>query len=299
MLVPAKDQYFSVVPFHATEASPETEHHAQERSDAAWANPWTRVEEEFGTSPQPGPAPRSIISSPVPKSHMDLTTGIAIGVVGMIVIMVGIFLAWNSSSHNSTSAASTPTGSQESTPSQMKPSPDVSAPASGTDSTDISAPPMPVSQASSDEGETSALNSDPRPAVQKAVIVWADAFRSRNVPVLAASYAPTVEQYFRKSNVDRDQIQQYFQSAFARMQDIHAYEVDNIKVEMLPSEDAVDGGIPGSRAAATFHKSWETVGVDGKTFSGEEIEKLTFTNLPEGWKIVREEELQIIRASKH
>ncbi len=57
-------------------------------------------------------------------------------------------------------------------------------------------------------------------------------------------------------------------------------------------------GITYGRAAAAFQKAWETTQVDGKTFSREEIEKLTFTSSPEGWKIVREEELNIIRASR-
>jgi hypothetical protein len=68
---------------------------------------------------------------------------------------------------------------------------------------------------------------------------------------------------------------------------------------MLPAEDSPNGRIIHSRAAATFYKSWETTQLDGKTFSGEEVEKLMFASLPEGWKIIREEELKIIRVSRH
>jgi len=78
------------------------------------------------------------------------------------------------------------------------------------------------------------------------------------------------------------------ESTFARTKDIRKYHIDDVRIEMLPT----------SRAAATFHKTWETLQRDGKIFSGEKIEKLTFSNSPEGWKIVREEELNIIRATK-
>lgn len=135
-------------------------------------------------------------------------------------------------------------------------------------------------------------------SVQQAVSVWVDAFRSKNPTALAASYAPIVEKYFRKEHVSREQVQGYFESAFPRIVNIRAYEVDDIKVDMLPTENAGDGGTNTGRAAATFHKTWETTQTDGKTFSGEEIEKLTFASLPEGWKIVREEELNIIRVSR-
>ena len=127
--------------------------------------------------------------------------------------------------------------------------------------------------------------------VEGAVFAWANAFRSKNTRSLAASYAPMVEQYFRKKNVSREQIQGNIESAFARMNGIRTYDVSGITIQMLPTEGAI-------RAAATFRKTWEITQVEGKTFSGEEIEKLTFKSSPEGWQIVREEELQIIRASK-
>ena len=141
--------------------------------------------------------------------------------------------------------------------------------------------------------------SDSRQQVQEAVSAWAGAFRSKNAIALAASYATTVEKYFRRDNVSRDQIHGYFHSAFARIKYIQTYQIDDIKVEMLPALNDPDDRIIPSRAAATFHKTWDTKQIDGKTSSGEEIERLTFANSPEGWKIVREEELNVIKASRH
>jgi ribosomal protein S27AE len=141
--------------------------------------------------------------------------------------------------------------------------------------------------------------SESKQQVQEAVSLWADAFRSKNSTALAASYAATVEKYFRRDNVSRDQIHGYFQSAFARIKYIQTYEIDDIKVELLPVVNGPDDRVIPSRAAATFHKTWDTRQFDGKTSSGEEIERLTFASSPVGWKIVREEELNVIKASRH
>lgn len=141
--------------------------------------------------------------------------------------------------------------------------------------------------------------SDSKQQVQEAVSLWADAFRSKNSTALAASYAATVEKYFRRDNVSRDQIHGYFQSAFARIKYIQTYQIDDIKVELLPVMNDPDDKVIPSRAAATFRKTWDTRQFDGKTSSGEEIERLTFASSPDGWKIVREEELNVIKASRH
>jgi len=140
--------------------------------------------------------------------------------------------------------------------------------------------------------------SETKQQVQEAVSIWADAFRSRNSIAVAASYATTVEKYFHRNNVSRDQIHGYYQSAFTRIGYIDTYQIGDIKIEILPAlHDRDDTAIP-SRAAATFHKTWNYRQFDGKTSSGEVIERLTFTSTAEGWKIVREEELSVIRASR-
>lgn len=141
--------------------------------------------------------------------------------------------------------------------------------------------------------------SESKQQVQEAVSLWADAFRSKNSTALAASYAATVEKYFHRDNVSRDQIHGYFQSAFARIKNIQTYQIDDIKVELLPVANDRDNRVIPSRAAATFHKTWDTRQFDGKISSGEEIERLTFASFPDGWKIVREEELNVIKTSKH
>jgi ketosteroid isomerase-like protein len=135
-------------------------------------------------------------------------------------------------------------------------------------------------------------------SVPDAVGAWVQAFRSKDSTALADSYAPVVERYFRRNNVSHQQIRQYIESSFARMVDIRKYEVNDIRVGMLPGDNP-SNGTSYSRATATFRKTWDTLESDGRSFTGEEIEQLTFTSSPQGWKIIREEELKILRVSRH
>lgn len=135
-------------------------------------------------------------------------------------------------------------------------------------------------------------------SVRDAVNRWVNAFRARDTLALAECYAPVLEKYFRRDNIGRDHVQRYIQDSFARMVDILRYEVSNIQVTKLPADAASTNSVVYSRATATFNKAWETTQSDGKTFSGEEIEQLTLASSPDGWKIVREEELKVLRASK-
>ncbi len=150
-------------------------------------------------------------------------------------------------------------------------------------------------------GEANDDNSQPsesEASVRAALDAWVQAFRSKDSTALADSYAPQVERYFRQTNVSRDQVRQYIESTFVGMADIRQYEVNDIRVATMPGVYVMNG-INYGRATATFRKTWDTLESDGKSFTGEEIEQLTFTSSPQGWKIVREEELKILRVSRH
>jgi serine/threonine protein kinase len=138
---------------------------------------------------------------------------------------------------------------------------------------------------------------DDENSIREAISKWVDAFRSRDSSRLASSYAPMVEKYFLKENVSREQVEQNIESAFSHTENVRIYQVDSIRIEMSPSENDPSQGITSRKAAATLHKVWEMSRTNGKTFSGEEIEKLTFVSSSDGWKIIREEELNIIRVS--
>jgi ketosteroid isomerase-like protein len=152
-------------------------------------------------------------------------------------------------------------------------------------------------QSSPAQGATSASPEDSPPVqenkeqdIRDAVDSWANAFRARDIDRLADCYAPKVEQFFRKKNVSRSWIHDSFQASFGKMENIYTYDISNLRVEFF------DGSTP--RATAAYNKEWDTSQIDGKRFSGEEIERLTFEKTDEGWKIVREDELQVIRTSR-
>lgn len=135
-------------------------------------------------------------------------------------------------------------------------------------------------------------------SVQNAVTEWVGAFRTRNAAEFTALYAPNVERYFLRNNMPRERIQAAISAAFGRISEIRRYEVKDVHVEFLPDDSNPSSTNRPSRATATFNKNWETLQNDGTVFSGEEIEKLTFSQLQEGWKIVREEELTILHAER-
>jgi ketosteroid isomerase-like protein len=138
----------------------------------------------------------------------------------------------------------------------------------------------------------SATPSESDSEIRDAVEGWANAFRARDADHFAAYYAPEVEQFFRKKDVSRSQIHDTYQSTFGKMNSINTYEISGLRVEFPEGEASP------ARATATYHKTWDTSQTDGKRFSGEEIERLTFEKTDEGWKIVREDELQVLRTSR-
>jgi len=125
--------------------------------------------------------------------------------------------------------------------------------------------------------------------IRDVVVGWTAAYRARDAAKVAGYYSLEVEQYFRKKNVSRSQVQMYFESGFGKIENIRQYEISDIKTDVLHGAN---------RATATYNKQWEVSQTDGKTFSGEEVERLTFARTDEGWKIVREDELNIIRATR-
>lgn len=133
-------------------------------------------------------------------------------------------------------------------------------------------------------------------SIRDAVAVWVNAFRSKDAIQLSDCYAPIVEKYFRATNVSHERVQQMNQSAFAKIAAARTYEVNDLRVSL--SGTSSSDNAPNNRATATFRKTWDTLDKGGKSFSGEEIEQLTFAASPQGWKIIREEELKILRASR-
>ena len=128
--------------------------------------------------------------------------------------------------------------------------------------------------------------------VRETVEGWANAFRARDAKQFANCYAIEVEQFFRKEDVSRSQIYDEYLKSFGRIDTIIVYDISDLHVEFPVGASSLP------RATATYDKTWDTSQTDGKRNSGEEVERLTFEKFDDGWKIVREEELQVIRSSR-
>jgi serine/threonine-protein kinase len=110
---------------------------------------------------------------------------------------------------------------------------------------------------------------------------WRQSMLSGDVDVQTNCYAPTIELFFRRRNLDRDVLHEMKRSGMATYLDARAYRISDLQLESTSD----------SRVAVTFNKYWDFYGA--KHFYGEEKQRLTFIQVLGDWKIVREEELQI------
>ena len=110
---------------------------------------------------------------------------------------------------------------------------------------------------------------------------YLDAERSRNPQLLAECYAPTVETFYLRQNVSRNDVLREFQRAFAVYEDVHAVTISRISFSDVSE----------TRATATFDKEWDLRGT--KNYAGAEREQMTFQKIDGNWRISSERELKI------
>jgi len=146
--------------------------------------------------------------------------------------------------------------------------------------------------------DNTGMSPEAQESVRRAVAVWVESFRTKDAARNASCYAPLVETYFRLHNVSREQLQHDKEAAFAKMLNIRKYDVSDVHIEAIPSVRRAANAVEYSRATAVFQKEWDATESTGKDFSGKEIGKLTFASSPDGWKIVREEEVRILEVSR-
>lgn len=116
---------------------------------------------------------------------------------------------------------------------------------------------------------------------------WSESFRMGDTDAHVNCYAPVIETYFKMHQLPKEQLLRDKQKAFASISAVTLYELSNIQLSAEPN----------NRIAATFQKDWDYSVNSGKGFLGSEIEKLTFENFSGEWKIIREEEIRIVRAA--
>jgi hypothetical protein len=121
-------------------------------------------------------------------------------------------------------------------------------------------------------------------AIMQVLSYWRAAMLATDADGSAECYAPVVELFFRRKNLDRETLRRMSASGMRTWPHVDRYELSDYAFEPI----GVD------RAAVTFRKLWDSWdGPRVKEFAGEEKQRLTFEKLADDWKIVREEELHV------
>jgi hypothetical protein len=122
---------------------------------------------------------------------------------------------------------------------------------------------------------------DPKSEILATLERWRHSMLSGDPESLANCYARTVELFFRRKNLDRELLRKMQQSGMNTYPNVREYRITNVRFESMTE----------GRAAVTFDKYWDAYGT--KHFAGGEKERLVFLRTEEGWRIAREEELEV------
>jgi hypothetical protein len=131
------------------------------------------------------------------------------------------------------------------------------------------------------------LTPENRESVNARLQKWSDSFRTGDTAAHVDCYAPVVEIYFKSHQLSREQLLRDKQKAFSTIAVVAIFDLRDIHLSAEPN----------GRIAATFQKDWDYSTNLGKGFAGSEIARLTFEKFLGEWRIVKEEELTIIRAT--
>lgn len=113
---------------------------------------------------------------------------------------------------------------------------------------------------------------------------WRTSMLASDADALTDCYAPVVELFFRRKNLNRETLRKMERGGINAWPHVDQYQLSAFAFEPI-SED---------RGAVTFHKLWDSWDPPRlKHFTGEEKQRLTFEKVAGEWKIVREEELVI------
>jgi hypothetical protein len=122
-------------------------------------------------------------------------------------------------------------------------------------------------------------------ALQGALDRWIAASRSGNIQAQAACYAPVVGTYFNSRNLTRQQVQFQKERSAEGTAGVRNYRITTIGI----STQAKD------QRAVLLQKDWYTPTGQGPRFTGSEIERLVFALVQGQWKIVGEQEVNLLK----
>lgn len=118
-------------------------------------------------------------------------------------------------------------------------------------------------------------------AVRAALDGWLDSFRARDIDSYMARYASVLEAYYLARNVGVERVRGDKERAFAKYTTIEVW-LSNVQVQVDTS---------GTRAVATFNKSWRFTAPGVNPFTGSGANRFTFRKIGGQWLIVGEEDI--------
>jgi hypothetical protein len=173
-----------------------------------------------------------------------------------------------------------PSSPQPANPQPQPPAAPETPPATSPPESSVPGPGQPLFGGSQDPARVAVL------AVLKE---WRATMLGGDVDGQTDCYAPVVEIFFRRKNLDREVLRGMKRSGMVAWAHTDVYEISETDYQTLGDD----------RASATFRKHWESSDANRmKHFSGEEQERLTFARYDGEWKIVREEELTVYWVKK-
>jgi serine/threonine protein kinase len=124
---------------------------------------------------------------------------------------------------------------------------------------------------------------DARSELSAMLADWIAATNSRDVNRQMSFYAPTLDAFYQKREVQQADVRAEKSRLFAQISSIDVH-ISNPEIRI--SDD-------GRTAMTRFHKSWNYVGAQSS--SGEVIQELGWRKTESGWKIISERDVQVIR----
>jgi serine/threonine protein kinase len=147
----------------------------------------------------------------------------------------------------------------------------------------IDSAPQPGPANSSVSPETTEDSRDTRQVLRSLLEGWIAATNARDVERQMTFYAPTLEAFYLQHNASRQSVRAEKARLLSQV----------TSVDVRAAEPEINISSDGRTAIMRFHKSWDFKGAQPS--SGEVIQELRWFKTDDGWKIISERDVQVIR----
>ncbi len=133
--------------------------------------------------------------------------------------------------------------------------------------------------------EATAARGAEEKGIRSAIERWQANYRRVNLRGLVGCYAPVVETYFGQKNLKPSQVEREKQREWKDIARIRYYAARPLSI--------ADGGR--GQKVAMVEKDWDETTRWGTVFAGRDVERIVFAKVNGGWRIVKEEEVKVLK----